>query len=233
MGIFGCGRQPKSTSSTAWTLADMVRLIISRTASARWASMWATASSTEARTEIIGQAVHSRVRFEGFDGWGGGTRSGMFGYQERFAGQPSGLAQADEPPSPRHRARRGRGVRVAGRLRRRFLAYRDIEFMSTHIPGDPGPGEECLLLVDVRKIVGRVHYRLCVDCADAVITGIVIDDRFLSTGLGTRALSHLRSRHPGLSWRSTLSLRATRELLRRMRIPVTAAQGRCPHTQPA
>ncbi|MFJ4778067.1 hypothetical protein [Streptomyces sp. NPDC088762] len=117
-------------------------------------------------------------------------------------------------------------------MRRRLLAYREVEFLSTRIPGDPGPGEECLLLVHIRKIVGRVHYRICLDCADAVITGIVIEERFLSTGLGTRALSHLRSRHPGISWRSTLSLRMTRDLLRRMRIPVMTADERCPHAQP-
>ncbi|MFJ3913800.1 MULTISPECIES: N-acetyltransferase [Streptomyces] len=84
-----------------------------------------------------------------------------------------------------------------------------------------------------RRSSGGVHYRLCLDCAGAVITGIVIDGRFLSTGLGTRVLSHLSSRHPGLSWRSTLSLRTTRDLLRRMRVPVTTASGRCPLTRPA
>ncbi|MEU3724923.1 hypothetical protein [Streptomyces sp. NPDC031705] len=146
---------------------------------------------------------------------------------------PSSPAPAGDPPSPGRRARHGRGGRLVGRLRRRFLAYREVEFLSTHIPGDPGPGEECLLLVHVRKVVGRVHYRLCRDCADAVITGIVIDERFLSTGLGTRALSHLRSRHPGVSWRSTLGLRTTRDLLRRMRVPVMTADAQCPHVQPA
>ncbi|GGU01449.1 hypothetical protein GCM10010272_53090 [Streptomyces lateritius] len=101
--------------------------------------------------------------------------------------------------------------------------------MSTHIPDDPGPGEECLLLVHIRQIVGRVHYRMCPECAQGVITAVAIDERFHSTGLGTRALSHLRSRHPGIAWHSTLSRRATRDLLRRMRIP-TITSPPCPHT---
>ncbi|MFJ9732701.1 GNAT family N-acetyltransferase [Streptomyces sp. NPDC101169] len=122
-----------------------------------------------------------------------------------------------------HRGRR------AGRLRRRVLAYRAIEFLSTHIPDDPGPGDECLLLVHTRQVVGQVRYRICTDCAQGVITAVVIDERFQSTGLGTRALSHLRSRHPGLTWRSTLHKRTTRDLLRRMRIPTTTSATPCLH----
>ncbi|MGW6574444.1 hypothetical protein ACWGAN_20065 [Streptomyces sp. NPDC054945] len=120
-------------------------------------------------------------------------------------------------------------MKATARLRRRFLAYREVEFLSSRIPGDQGAGEECLLLVHVRKIVGRVHYRVCPDCAQAVITGIVIEERFLAMGLGTRALSHLRSRHPGITWRSTLSSRATRDLVRRMRISAMTAVPACCH----
>lgn len=101
---------------------------------------------------------------------------------------------------------------------------------SPHIPDHTGPGEECLLLVHIRQVVGQVHYRICTDCAQGVITAIAIDERFHSTGLGTRALSHLRSRHPGLAWRSTLNLRTTRDLLRRMRIPTITADTHCTHT---
>ncbi|MFJ3963223.1 N-acetyltransferase [Streptomyces sp. NPDC090036] len=62
-----------------------------------------------------------------------------------------------------------------------------------------------------------------------MITSVDIDECFLSSGLGNRALAHLRSRHPGISWRSTLSLRTTRDLLRRMRIPASPADVTCVH----
>ncbi|WP_331732606.1 hypothetical protein OG592_42035 (plasmid) [Streptomyces avidinii] len=132
--------------------------------------------------------------------------------------------------APPHAARHGRSREGLGRrLRRRIRAYRDVEFLSTHIPGDPGSGQECLLLVHVRKVVGQVHYQICTACGDGVITGVDIDEYFLSSGLGNRALAHLRSRHPGISWRSTLALRTTRDLLRRMRIPAAPADVTCVH----
>ncbi|MFD7750405.1 hypothetical protein ACFV2V_31250 [Streptomyces sp. NPDC059698] len=142
-----------------------------------------------------------------------------------FGPSPTTQAPSTAPAAAKH-SRRGRPT---GRLRRRLLAYRAIGFLSTHIPDHSGPGEECLLLVHIRQVVGRVHYRICTDCAQGVITTITIDERFHSTGLGTRALSHLRSRHPGLAWRSTLSLRTTRDLLRRMCIPTITADTPCPH----
>ncbi|MEV0987871.1 hypothetical protein [Streptomyces sp. NPDC049949] len=104
------------------------------------------------------------------------------------------------------------------RLRRRILAYQRIDLLSSHIPGDTGSDGEVLLLVHVRKVVGEVHYRMCLPCTKAVITGVDIDAYFLGTGLDTRAVSHLRARHPGLAWHSTLNLRRTRGLLRRSRI---------------
>ncbi len=140
-----------------------------------------------------------------------------------------GQTSADETPPPGHDGAKHSRGRCTGRLRRRVLAYRAIDFLSTHIPDDPGPGEECLLLVHTRQVVGQVRYRICTDCAQAVITAVVIDERFHSTGLGTRALSHLRSRHPGLTWRSTLHKRTTRGLLRRMRIPTTTSGPLCAH----
>ncbi|MGW5848787.1 hypothetical protein ACWFQ8_12690 [Streptomyces sp. NPDC055254] len=122
------------------------------------------------------------------------------------------------PQGAKHRRRRG----FIRRLRRRLIAYRDIEFLSTRIPGDRGPGEERLLLVHIRRVVGQVHYRTCDMCAEGVITGIDIDEDLHSAGLGTRALSHLRSRYPGIAWRSTQTLRpATRDLLRRTLAPTT------------
>ncbi|GGY90090.1 hypothetical protein [Streptomyces avidinii] len=138
---------------------------------------------------------------------------------------------APQPGAPPYAARQGRRREGLGRrLRRRIRAYRDIEFLSTHIPGDPSPGQECLLLVHVRKVVGQVHYQICTACGTGVITGVDIDEYFLSSGLGNRALAHLRSRHPGISWRSTLNLRTTRDLLRRMCIPAAPADVTCVHT---
>ncbi|GHA05885.1 hypothetical protein GCM10010329_30490 [Streptomyces spiroverticillatus] len=107
-----------------------------------------------------------------------------------------------------------------------------MDFQDTHLPEAPSgkASEECLLLVHVRQIVGRVHYRMCERCARAVITGISIDERFRTTGLGTRALSHLRSRHPGVTWRNRAPGRTTRDLVRRMCIPTADDAAPCPHT---
>ena len=141
---------------------------------------------------------------------------------------PASTAGTSTPghSGPRH----SRPGRLRGRLRRRILAYRAIDFLSTHIPGASGPGEERLLLVHIRQVVGQVHYRICADCAEGVITAVDIEERFHSTGLGTRALSHLRSIHPGITWRSTSHARTTRDLLRRMRIRTTTASAvTCAH----
>ncbi|MFF7549628.1 hypothetical protein ACFZCU_39240 [Streptomyces canus] len=135
---------------------------------------------------------------------------------------------AQTSPPGHDGAKHSRRGRHTGRLRRLVLAYRAIDFLSTHIPDDPGPGDECLLLAHTRQVVGEVRYRICTDCAQGVITAVVIDERFHSTGLGTRALSYLRSRHPGLTWRSTLRKRTTRDLLRWMRIPTTTSATLCP-----
>ncbi|MFF3015455.1 GNAT family N-acetyltransferase [Streptomyces sp. NPDC057939] len=129
-------------------------------------------------------------------------------------------------------AKHSRRGSITGRLRRRLLTYRAIDFLSTHIPNHSGPGEECLLLVHVRQVVGQVRYQVCSECAQGVITALVIHERFRGTGLGNRALSHLRSRHPGLAWRSNLSMRTTRDLLRRMSIGRIPADTPCPHASP-
>ncbi|MFI6037876.1 GNAT family N-acetyltransferase [Streptomyces sp. NPDC051315] len=107
------------------------------------------------------------------------------------------------------------------------MAYRSIELLPS--PALEGTGEECLLLVHIRKVVGRVAYRACDECAEGVITDVVLDEPFRDCGLGTRALSHLRSQYPGVTWRTTLDKRLTRDLLRRMRIPKTTATGNCSH----
>ncbi|WP_433543864.1 hypothetical protein ACQPZG_01180 (plasmid) [Streptomyces sp. CA-294286] len=136
-----------------------------------------------------------------------------------------------------HGARRGRRDGFGRRLRLRLLAYREIEFCSTRIPGGaadaPGgglwPEEDCLLFVHGRKVVGQIHYRTCTPCGEGVITGIDISAHLRSTGIGTRALSHLRARHPGVSWHSTLTRRTTRDLLRRMGIPSATPHPLCVH----
>nr|WP_253268113.1 GNAT family N-acetyltransferase [Streptomyces asoensis] len=112
-----------------------------------------------------------------------------------------------------------------------MLAYRDVDLLpSSSLKG--GAGEECLLLVHIRKVVGRVTYRACDECAEGVITDVVLDEPFRDCGLGTRALSHLRSKYPDVTWRTTLDRRLTRDLLRRMRIPRAAVGGNCSHGRP-
>ncbi|MFD8860554.1 hypothetical protein [Streptomyces vinaceus] len=126
-------------------------------------------------------------------------------------------------------ARHGRRAGFVRRLRRRIFAYRDIELLPSHIPGiidEAGAQQECLLLVHVRKVVGQVHYQACARCGEGVITDVDIDEAFHSTGLDHRAVSHLRSRHPDITWYSTLTRRTTRDLLRRMRILSTTG---CAH----
>jgi hypothetical protein len=95
-----------------------------------------------------------------------------------------------------------------------------------------GADEECLLLVHIRKVVGQVTYRACDECAEGVITAVVLDEPFRDCGLGTRALSHLRSQHPGVTWRTTLDNRLTRDLLRRMRIRKANVGAYCSHVRP-
>ena len=134
--------------------------------------------------------------------------------------------------SPRRtEGRHRRSGRRWGRWHRRLLAYRDVELCSA--PSPDGGGEDCLLLVHIRKVVGRVTYQACDECAEGVITDVVLDGPFRDSGLGTRALLHLRSRHPGVTWRTTLDHRLTRGLLRRMRIPRTVVDGSCSHVRAA
>ncbi len=123
----------------------------------------------------------------------------------------------------RHRLRRHR----RGAWHRRVLAYREVELVPSQ---ERGTGDtQCLLLVLVRKVVGHVDFRLCASCAEGIITDVLIEKRFHRSGLGTRALSHLRARYPGVVWRTTLDRRVTRDLMRRMRVPRQAGGTRCSH----
>jgi GNAT superfamily N-acetyltransferase len=142
-------------------------------------------------------------------------------------GQPVREGASQRRAEGKHR----RSVRRGGRWHRRLLAYRGVELLPSPSPEDAR--EECLLLVHIRKVVGRVTYRTCDECAEGVITDVVLDEPFRGCGLGTRALSHLRSQHPDVIWHTTLDNRLTRDLLRRMRIPKAALGGNCAHLRPA
>ncbi|MER5345540.1 N-acetyltransferase [Streptomyces mirabilis] len=77
------------------------------------------------------------------------------------------------------------------------------------------------------KVEGPVTYRACEECAEGVITDVVLGEPFRDCELGIRALSHLRFQHPGVTWHTTLEKRLSRELLHRMRIPKAAVGGNC------
>ncbi|WP_386253718.1 hypothetical protein [Streptomyces zhihengii] len=141
----------------------------------------------------------------------------MHGRHVRSARTPGPGMSPAGPSYPRH-ARRGPST---SRLRRRITAYREVDLLTATMPaGSVRPAEECLLLVHSRHVVGHVCYRICRLCARGTISALAIDEPFLGTGLDTRALAHLKSRHPDLHWFSTLHQRTTRDLLRRMGVPV-------------
>ncbi|TXS47746.1 hypothetical protein EAO77_31970 [Streptomyces sp. t39] len=114
-------------------------------------------------------------------------------------------------------------------MRRRIVAYRDVDLLAAPVPAGAGPAERCLLLVHVRRVVGQVRYRICPRCARGVISTLTMEERFTSTGLDTRALSHLRSRHPDVAWFSSVSMRTTRDLMKRMRVQVITGDRPCAH----
>lgn len=140
---------------------------------------------------------------------------------------PLGQMFTKEGRCGRHR----RSGRLRARRHRRILAYRDVEFLQSAV--SDGNDAQCLLLVHIRRVVGQVRYQVCGQCAEGVITGVVIEEPFRASGLGTRALSHLRARYPGVAWRSTLKQRLTRDLLRRMRVPPAAGGAGCSHVRSA
>ncbi|MFB8030106.1 MULTISPECIES: hypothetical protein [unclassified Streptomyces] len=141
------------------------------------------------------------------------------------------LPAAGAAKTPAHHGREGRhrlpGHR-RGAWRRRVLAYSQVELVPS---SGRSTGDRCLLLVLVRKVVGHVEFRLCASCSEGVITEVSIEERFHRSGLGTRALSHLRARYPGVVWRTTLDRRVTRDLMRRMRVLRKAEDTRCAHAR--
>jgi hypothetical protein len=140
------------------------------------------------------------------------------------------MARSSSPGRTGARHARPRGM---ARLRRRFRAYRAIGFLSTHIPGASETGEQCLLLVHGRRVVGEVRYRLCAPCAHGVITALTVDEALSGTGQRARALAHLRARHPGTAWLTHPDTAPEGDILHRMRIRPHTAPPPCPHTAAA
>ncbi|MFD6432577.1 hypothetical protein [Streptomyces venezuelae] len=128
----------------------------------------------------------------------------------------------------RKTARHARSHRRRGRLRRRLLAYRHIEIL--HSPALEARADS-LLLVHSRRIVGHLTYRMCKRCASGVIVEIHVDAALQDSGLGTRAVSHLRTCYPDVKWRSCLAQRMTRDLAHRMRLPQSQTGQPCSHSQ--
>ncbi|WP_405843786.1 hypothetical protein OG528_34345 [Streptomyces platensis] len=127
----------------------------------------------------------------------------------------------------RRRPRHGRLGHRRGKLHRRVLAYRDVVIF--HSPAPTSERAQSLLLVYVRRVVGEVTYEVCEHCASGVITQVQVASPLQDSGLGTRAVSHLRACYPGISWRSCLAQRMTRDLARRMRLPNDRDGLSCPH----
>lgn len=152
------------------------------------------------------------------DGRSRGHTRPMHGRHVRSAHAP-GSGRSPGSPVPRH-ARRGPST---SRLRRRIAAYREVDLLTAEVPtGSARAAEEFLLLVHSRRVVGQLRYRICRQCEQGTISALSIEERFLGTGLDTRALAHLRSRHPDVRWFSTLHLRTTRDLMRRMGVALLA-----------
>ncbi|MFK0261394.1 hypothetical protein ACIQU1_08685 [Streptomyces angustmyceticus] len=131
----------------------------------------------------------------------------------------------------RRRPRHTRLGRRRGKLHRRLLAYRDVVIF--HSPAPASEQAQSLLLVYVRRVVGEVTYEVCDHCASGVITQVHVSTPLQDSGLGTRAVSHLRACYPDITWRCSLPQRMTRDLAHRMRLPNNRAGLDCPHLRNA
>ncbi|MFH8797000.1 hypothetical protein [Streptomyces sp. NPDC017941] len=126
----------------------------------------------------------------------------------------------------RTRPRHARSSRRRGRLHRRLLAYRDVRIVHSLAPADRA---HSLLLVYTRRVVGRLTYEVCEQCASGVITEVDVAAPLKDSGLGTRAVSHLRACYPDVTWHSRLTRRMSRGLAHRMRLPHTSTARLCSH----
>lgn len=127
----------------------------------------------------------------------------------------------------RRRPRHTRPDRRRGKLHRRLLAYRDVVIF--HSPAPANERAQSLLLVYIRRVVGEVTYEVCEHCGSGVITQVHVATPLQDSGLGTRAVSHLRACYPDVAWHSCLTQRMTRDLAHRMRLPHGRAGLSCPH----
>lgn len=146
-------------------------------------------------------------------------RIGLGANGRREPGDP----RSEHRKSARHRRR---GHRKGG-WHRRVLAYRSVDLVRSVAP--EGGAVQCVLLVHIRKVVGRVTFEVCPRCSRGLITDLVVESRFQRSGLGWRALSHVRTCYPGFAWGTTLERRSTRGMLRRMRVLRAEKDPRCAH----
>ncbi|MFI0240585.1 hypothetical protein [Streptomyces sp. NPDC016845] len=144
---------------------------------------------------------------------------------ETLAAAPTSLARA---LPGRTASRHARARRRRGKLHRRLLAYRDVRIV--HSPA-PAASADSLLLVYTRRIVGRLTYEVCEECASGVITEMYVASPLQDSGLGMRAVAHLRACYPDVAWRSRLTRRTTRDLVHRMRLPYTETARTCAHKE--
>ncbi|CAM5721051.1 hypothetical protein SALBM135S_06355 [Streptomyces alboniger] len=94
----------------------------------------------------------------------------------------------------------------------------------------PAAAQHSLLMVYTRRVVG-LTYEVCERCASGTVVAVHVDSPLQDSGLGTRAISHLRSCYPDVTWHSSLAQRMTRDLAHRMSLPDATGIRRCPHAR--